>query len=190
VRSIRAVSRSQISTEGSVLAMKSHRSTDPDRGTSVAGGKPPRLHLVSDNDLAAMIRAERAARSMSQADLARKFGVRSQTIGAWEKGETPPQVRFFDPIAQFLGLRDADQVRQLLQAAHNDEAGPHRPDLADELATGGRASATGPELEIRLNISRRIASGEPLSADEVQLFKQLLAPIPVSLGVPRDTSDA
>jgi transcriptional regulator with XRE-family HTH domain len=97
--------------------------------------------------------------------VAGRFGVRPQTIGAWESGKSPPQVRFYEPLARFLGLRTADDVRRLLS-----HVGP--ADGADEALP---ATAEGsPDLEIRLNLSRRIAAGEPLTAATIELFNRLL----------------
>jgi transcriptional regulator with XRE-family HTH domain len=118
-----------------------------------------------------MIRAERAARKLSQAALAARFGVRPQTIGAWEKGAAPPQPRFFDRLAEFLNLSSADDVRKL---AHGEALDTDAPASYGMAPTASEDVAR--ELEIRLNVSRRIAEG-PLSAEEVALIRDLLSPL-------------
>ena len=72
------------------------------------------LHVVRGDTFAARLRARRLADDMTQADLGRRFGVRQQTIGAWERGERP-QGRFVDGLAVYLGLT-AEALTDLLDA--------------------------------------------------------------------------
>jgi transcriptional regulator with XRE-family HTH domain len=113
------------------------------------------------------VRTQRAARKISQAELADLLGVRPQTIGAWEAGKKP-QVRFHEPLARFLGLPSAADVRALM--SHADPA-DHPIDQARE---GSDTTERSPDLEIRLNLSRRIAAGVPLTAETIELFNRLL----------------
>src|SRR5436309_13060737 len=68
------------------------------------------------------IRNKRRSLGLTQQDLADRFGVRSQTIGAWENGKRP-QRRFFVPIAALLELRGPDEVEALLTAL--GDGAPH-----------------------------------------------------------------
>jgi hypothetical protein len=84
-------------------------------------------------------------------------------LGAWESGDRP-QARFHEAIARFIGLRGPEDVVDL-QRALEDDAGADANDKADRV---------DPLLEIKLNISRRIAAGPPLTDDEVSLLRSLL----------------
>lgn len=50
------------------------------------------------------IAAERALRSMSQADLANELGVSRLTVARWELGESTPSVDTITKIADFFGV--------------------------------------------------------------------------------------
>jgi transcriptional regulator with XRE-family HTH domain len=69
-------------------------------------GRRQALRIVRDADVGAQLRARRVADELTQADLGERFGVRQQTIGAWERGERP-HARFLVPIADYLGLESS-----------------------------------------------------------------------------------
>lgn len=50
---------------------------------------------------------------MTQEDLAKLWGIRMQTVSAWERGQRP-QRRFRAQIAEFLDLRNEEGVEALL----------------------------------------------------------------------------
>ena len=61
---------------------------------------------------------ERAIKKMTQAELAESWGIRVQTVSAWERGHQP-QRRFYGKIAEFLNLRDERSVEALLSGNPN-----------------------------------------------------------------------
>jgi transcriptional regulator with XRE-family HTH domain len=52
---------------------------------------------------------------LTQAELGERFGVRQQTIGAWERGERP-QSRFFGVLAKYLGLAGEQELVSLIDS--------------------------------------------------------------------------
>jgi transcriptional regulator with XRE-family HTH domain len=142
--------------------------SEPHRDSDEAADLRSVLRVIPSASFPNLLRTERASRKLSQAAVAEFLKVRPQTIGAWEAGKSPPQPRFHEPLARFLGLGSAADVRSLLS----------RSSLSDHPADGVQASATAtpssPGLEIRLNLSRRIAAGVPLTAETIELFNRLL----------------
>lgn len=142
--------------------------TEPGFDAEEMADHPSVLRVVPFTSFPKLLRTQRAARGISQTELASLLGVRPQTIGAWEAGKSPPQARFHAPLARFLGLRSAADVRKLAAAG---TAG-YPADDPREIRTA--AVEDSPDLEIRLNLSRRIAAGEPLTAETIELFNRLL----------------
>lgn len=65
------------------------------------------LRVVPPESLGSRLRRQRHADDLTQAELAGRFGVRQQTIGAWERGERP-QSRFFGQLRAYLGLDERE----------------------------------------------------------------------------------
>jgi transcriptional regulator with XRE-family HTH domain len=59
--------------------------------------------VVPPESLGSLLRRKRVADDLTQAELGQRFGVRQQTIGAWERGERP-QSRFIGSLAEYIGL--------------------------------------------------------------------------------------
>lgn len=70
------------------------------------------IHRLFPPSLGDVVRSRRNVRGYSQEHLAKELRVRTQTISAWEHGKTP-QKRFFEPIADFLGVTP-EQVAALV----------------------------------------------------------------------------
>jgi transcriptional regulator with XRE-family HTH domain len=92
------------------------------------------LRLVPPESFASRLRRQRRIDNLTQAELGERFGVRQQTIGAWERGERP-QSRFFARLAQYLGLGGEQELVSLIDSradvsAEQEAAG----DLAGEAA--------------------------------------------------------
>jgi transcriptional regulator with XRE-family HTH domain len=77
----------------------------------VAGSRQS-LRLVPLESFGSLLRRRRRADNLTQAELAARLGVRQQTIGAWERGERP-QKRFFNALANYLGVGEQEVVRRL-----------------------------------------------------------------------------
>lgn len=54
--------------------------------------------------LAARIAAWREHAKMSQADIGRRLGLTRQSVGAWERGESPPTQENLEALARLLGV--------------------------------------------------------------------------------------
>jgi len=67
------------------------------------------LRAVPSEPLGVLLRRRRRAERLTQAQLGAKFGVRQQTIGAWEHGDRP-QNRFFSKLAEYLDLDEQELV--------------------------------------------------------------------------------
>lgn len=121
------------------------------------------------------LRDRRQTDGMTQAELADRFDVRQQTIGAWERGSLKPQRRFFPELAQYLDLSGPDEVRQLLAVEPPAGRAPER----SEARTVNRGTATAdpnwPRViaDLTDSVSERVRQG-PLSRTEVALFRELL----------------
>lgn len=68
------------------------------------------LRVVPSESFGSRLRAQRLADDFTQAELGERFGVKQQTIGAWEHDERP-QSRFFGPLAEYLGLEEQELAR-------------------------------------------------------------------------------
>ena len=65
---------------------------------------PSHLKVIESRAaLGELIRRERLERDWKQGQLAKHWGIRTQTVSAWERGQAP-QRRFFAKIAEFIGL--------------------------------------------------------------------------------------
>ena len=70
-------------------------------------GSRQSLRVVPSESFGSRLRRQRLADDLTQAELGERFGVKQQTIGAWERGERP-QSRFFGPLADYLGLEEQE----------------------------------------------------------------------------------
>jgi transcriptional regulator with XRE-family HTH domain len=120
------------------------------------------MRLVIPRNLGQMILEKRRSEGLTQTELAVLWHVRPATVGAWESGKTP-QPRFFKMVAAYLGITD----KQVETLARGEIVDPHG--AAAETLTRDDAV-----LEIRLNVSRRLAAKPPPDADEKRLLQQLL----------------
>lgn len=130
----------------------------------------PMLRVIPSVSLPELLRTERASRKLTQSEAAEFFGVRPQTIGAWEAGRTPPQSRFYPKLAEYLHLASGEEVSKLLSPP-TAATGQQPANVVREEPT---VVGLSPELEIRLNISRHLAAGERLTAEMIDLFRRLL----------------
>ena len=80
-------------------------------GWDMAGSRHS-LRVVPPESFGSRLRAQRQADNLTQAELAPRFGVRQQTLGAWERGERP-QSRFFRDLGNYLGLGERELVSLL-----------------------------------------------------------------------------
>jgi transcriptional regulator with XRE-family HTH domain len=65
--------------------------------------------VVPPESFGSVLRRKRVSDDLTQAELGQQFGVRQQTIGAWEHGERP-QSRFIGSLAEYVGLEKQDLV--------------------------------------------------------------------------------
>lgn len=127
------------------------------------------LRVVPDESFGSKLRARRFAEGLSQAELAAQFGVRQQTLGAWERGERP-QARFLPALAEYVGLPDEHALRALLDAEgvgmrENPEA--HRTPPANY--TQQRAvEAFAKIVESYADVRKR---GDALTRDELSILQ-------------------
>lgn len=70
---------------------------------------------------------------LTQAQLGERFGVRQQTIGAWEHGERP-QSRFFGVLANYIGLEERELVSLIDSQSELPIGGAEVGEAQDELA--------------------------------------------------------
>lgn len=78
-------------------------------------GSRQSLRIVPPESFASRLRRQRRTDDLTQAELAERFGVRQQTIGAWERGERP-QSRFLGELAGYLGLEGASELMSLIDS--------------------------------------------------------------------------
>lgn len=138
--------------------------------------QPRSLHVVGQYQSAfgAMLRQRRLSEGLTQADLAARFGVRQQTIGAWERGTLRPQRRFYPELADYLGVRGVEGVLSLMET---DGASPSTPSGSSRLSTEDTV-ATAPDwgrvvADLTAAVGERVKQG-PLSRHEATLFTDLL----------------
>ncbi|MCL2780097.1 MAG: helix-turn-helix domain-containing protein [Actinomycetia bacterium] len=82
-------------------------------------GSRQSLHGVAGERFGNLLRRQRLADDLTQAELGERFGVRQQTVGAWERGERP-QSRLVEALAQYVGLEDEHALISLLDAEASD----------------------------------------------------------------------
>jgi transcriptional regulator with XRE-family HTH domain len=124
---------------------------------------PYPLRAVPDKTVGSMLRARRFEDGLTQAALAKEFGVRQQTIAAWERGERP-QTRYHAALADFLGLPDESSLIDLL----NREA---------VLASTGLTAATenvDPMVALARSFAERLRLGT-LTPDEAAIYRDFIA---------------
>lgn len=144
-------------------------------------GPRRRLHLVADQaSLAARLNTERLSSGLTQVELAERFGIRPQTLSAWEQGSLP-QPRFYPAIADFLGLSSEDAVKQLVQKSFSGASSPALPSQPIDPTVAAASSVpdrpTAPlgddMAALRAAFVDRIQQG-PLTREESALFQQFL----------------
>lgn len=122
------------------------------------------LRVVPDESFGSMLRAHRFEDGLSQAELGARFGVRQQTVGAWERGERP-QARFLPALADYVGLRDEQELRRLLETEERMHA--HAPvGSATQVLDPNTARAVEALATLTESFAERIRQGEPLSAED------------------------
>lgn len=131
------------------------------------------LQAVPDPGFGQLLRATRVNRRLTQAQLGSMLGVRQQTVGAWERGESP-QSRFLDALVDFLELPSRRELEQML-ARGNDQrssGGPRTPGSDSDSPT---SSALESLAALANAVSSRLASGPPLTSDETATIRELVA---------------
>jgi transcriptional regulator with XRE-family HTH domain len=122
--------------------------------------REPRLHPVPDRTFGELLRSQRRADGATQAELGRRFGVRQQTIGAWEKGERP-QGRFLAKLADYLGLPDEAALLRLVapvQPAPTASVPTRDPvDLLTESLAARIAEGDDPAPEVLATVREALA---------------------------------
>jgi transcriptional regulator with XRE-family HTH domain len=76
-------------------------------------GSRQSLRAVPPESFGSRLRRKRRTDDLTQAELGERFGVRQQTIGAWERGERP-QNRFLGELADYLGFEGEQELVALL----------------------------------------------------------------------------
>jgi len=125
--------------------------------------------MVSDSmrhELPERLRALRAERRWTQADLARELGTTPQTVSRWEQG-SPPQAGLRRRLDALLGGAGGSpsQVLQFPVALTSVPA----VDVDDDQLRATAISA----------VSARVASGAPMSSGEIALMRSLLTAVGV-----------
>ena len=99
-------------------------------------GSRQSLRLVPNDGFGALLRRQRLVDNLTQAELGERFGVRQQTIGAWERGERP-QPRLLADLAAYVGLDDEQSLLDVLDQDRASRGGGHVADVALIDATDG-----------------------------------------------------
>lgn len=95
--------------------------------------------MVPSESLGSRLHRQRLADDLTQGQLAERFGVRQQTIGAWERGERP-QSRFHGELANYLGLRNEHELMALIDSQLDLPTDQDAADLASEEAADADAA--------------------------------------------------
>jgi len=130
------------------------------------------LHVVAPSaEVSDLLRRERRDKQWTQRQLADFCGVRTQTVSAWERGNTP-QRRFFGKIAQFLGLPDEESVEILLLG---DSTGSMWPVARQNESTPERTT----ELRTFVveAVASQVAGGRTPSPDMIRLLNHLISSV-------------
>jgi transcriptional regulator with XRE-family HTH domain len=147
---------------------------------------PPGLDLPP---LARRLRAERAARGMTQAAAVKILDVPQATYAGWETGRSTPGVLFFPSLARFLGIAECDIATLCATpfvvdttgwppfgqfvGARRQELRLSRPDLADALGVS-QSTVVSWELGYRVPSSTQLTSlARVLSVDTASLAAAL-----------------
>jgi transcriptional regulator with XRE-family HTH domain len=100
------------------------------------------LRVVSSGSFGSRLRAQRRADDMTQGELAKRFRVSQQTIGAWERGERP-QSRFIRELANYLGLNGEQELMSLIDSNPEHQVDPDEvSEATDELSEAEANAAT------------------------------------------------
>ena len=125
-------------------------------------GSRQSLRVVPPASFGSRLRDQRRADDLTQAALGKRFGVRQQTIGAWEHGERP-QNRFLGDLANYLGMGK----QELLSLIDNQ---PELPTGQDAVAVAEDEPADSDAATMRLLARRFVEDQErgslpPAAAD-------------------------
>jgi transcriptional regulator with XRE-family HTH domain len=135
-------------------------------------GSRQSLRLVPPESFASRLRRQRHVDDLTQAELGERFGVRQQTIGAWERGERP-QSRFLGPLAEYLRLTGEPELVALLDGQQTESLVEQDANvsMADEpVETDGAA--------VRLLLRRFVKDQESRSLppkEAAEIYKDLIA---------------
>ena len=141
-----------------------------------AAKRPLRLVAANDTAFAGLMRSERARRGLTQAQVAKAIGVRTQTVSDWELARKTPQPRFHEKIAYFLNLADHTDTARLLgkdiEIFDGTASGRAVRDEPEDVDPGADASAEVKAIEA---VSHYITIvGRELSPEEVHLLQTLI----------------
>jgi transcriptional regulator with XRE-family HTH domain len=131
------------------------------------------LRVVPDESFGSKLRSQRFAEGISQAELGKRFDVRQQTIGAWERGERP-QARFLPALAQYVGLSDEHALRALLDADERMQPG-HTPSTAPLTMDPTTARAVEALAALTESFAQRMQAGSELSDEESSILRDAVA---------------
>jgi transcriptional regulator with XRE-family HTH domain len=122
----------------------------------VAGSRQS-LRVVPLRSFGDILRRQRHTDDLTQAELAKRFGVSPQTISSWERGDRP-QSRFLNIVADYLGLGKQEFISLL-----NDQP--------EESSSAEAEEAFGPEADgSRLLFRIYIPSGRLYAAEAHRLL--------------------
>jgi DNA-binding XRE family transcriptional regulator len=143
------------------------------------------------SEFARRLRAARTERRLSQTDLARTFGVQTQTVSQWERSAKHPQPRFYDELISFLRLGSREQLLALFDSpatgaglvasrgkGRGSNAGSNRLSLVSDAPAVGMSDRQGvvsSDEVIRAALSILDARDSRLSETEAKLVQALLA---------------
>jgi len=143
------------------------------------------LRVVPPESFASRLRRQRSADDLTQAQLAKRFGVRQQTIGAWERGERP-QSRFLADLADYVGMDGEQELLALL------ESQPQNPVGHDEVVPTAIQADDDDAATMRL-LARRFAldqESRPVRAEQaVEVYKGLIGYFQSRVEMNRDALD-
>jgi transcriptional regulator with XRE-family HTH domain len=131
-------------------------------------GSRQSLHAVPPESFGSRLRRQRRADDLTQAELGERFGVRQQTIGAWERGERP-QNRFLGELADYLGFESEEELVSLL-----DNEAKLPPDAADAGADRPPATDGATVRMIAWQFVRDQEKGSLPSAQAGDIYRSLL----------------
>lgn len=115
--------------------------------------------------LSARLRKYRTEKRLTQLELAQQLGVSQQTVARWESATALP-TNHLEALAELLEV-DADTVLALSE----------RP----VLALAGEAEGTSLAQQGLIALFRRMESGQPLTSEEVALYRDVLGLVGLEL---------